>query len=206
MASLNALIIAKTKRFETERFLYLWMAMNALYRYYTVAFCGCGGKNDSVMLKHFAALYGFGPVANNMIFEEKQRYNKIDTIILRRKTELFLEDILSTSSNSSCELLSYLEQKGETFSPYGYFLLTHSYYHRCELFHANRAVKLLSFPEESNILILRALNTLIENFLDTNLHLWFDIDYRENIIKVVSSCLGSTHIDPFTGQLIHKSN
>lgn len=193
-AAVAAMLISKTKQFETERFLYLWMAMNGLYRYYAMAFHGCGGKNDTNMLQLFSQLYGFGLVADEKMYHYDQR--KVDSVILRRSTDDFLKEIKKQDSSSAEDLFRILGADRSDISAYGYYLLQHSYKYRCNMFHANHQVKLLSFSEESEILVLRTLSDLLEEFLDQNLHKWFDQNYLENVIKPIASGKGPTHLDP----------
>lgn len=178
-AAINALLASKTKRFQTERFLYLWMSMNALYRHYSKQQISRRRYFEKEMISAFAAYCGYGEGFEEQFKVSKGSVSKVNSIILRRPVEEFLSEIRDNHSRSSYALYSTLGVEPNTFSAYGYFLLVQSYHHRCDLVHANREVKLLSFPEESEIIVLRTLGNMLEEFLDDNLHKWFSKEDRE---------------------------
>ncbi len=201
-AAVGALLISKTKLYETERFLYLWMAINGMYNFYFENFFKSNDRKESDILRRFANLYGFGPVMNEKIAPYSKA--KADSVIFRRSADVFLSEIKQNDSGSSLDLLRTLGVRDSGFSAYGYYLLKHCYKYRCDMFHANRQVKLLSFAEEAEIIALRTLSSLLEEFLDNNLHRWFDREYLDNAVKPVATD-NKSYIDPFTGERETKS-
>ena len=180
IASLSAYLMSKSKTNVTERFLYLWMAMNGLYGHFAVRFKGCKGNNDTHMHKEFAKLYGVNNLPDSSIADKLR--NKADRVIYRNQ-ERFAESLRLNKPELVEDFTCFLVSDVGNTDPYWYFLIRHSYSYRCRIFHANYQLKLLSKAEESEIVVLRALSDVIENFLDRNLPKWFDCTFVEKEIK-----------------------
>lgn len=180
IASLNAYLMSKSKTNVTERFLYLWMAMNGLYGHYAVTFKGCKGNNDTHMQKEFAKLYGFDNLPDSSIADKRR--SKADKVIFRNQ-EHFAESLHMNKPELAEDFRHFLGSDMENTDPYCYYLIRHSYSYRCRIFHANYQLKLLSKAEESEIVVLRAVSNVIEGFLDGNLPKWFDCAFVEKEIK-----------------------
>ncbi|MBQ6481350.1 MAG: hypothetical protein IJI45_09555 [Anaerolineaceae bacterium] len=179
-ASLNAYLMSKSKTNVTERFLYLWMAMNGLYGHYAVKYRRCKGNNDTHMQKEFARLYGFSNLPESEI-ADKLRSNA-DKVIYRNQ-EHFSESLRMNNLALLDDFRLFLGSDVGDADPYWYYLIRHSYSYRCRIFHANYQLKLLSKAEESEIVVLRALSDVLEDFLDRNLPKWFDCTFVEREVK-----------------------
>lgn len=172
--------MSKSKTNVTERFLYLWMAMNGLYGHYATTYKGYGGVKDTLMQKEFAKLYGFDHLPESSIADSLR--SRADKVIYRNQ-ERFAESLRMNKPELTEDFMHFLGTDLERTDPYWYYLIRHSYSYRCRIFHANYQLKLLSKAEESEIVVLRALSDVIENFLDRNLPKWFDCAFVEKEIK-----------------------
>ena len=175
IAALNAYLMSKSKSNETERFMYLWMAMNGLYGHYAVTFKNCRGNNDTHMQTIFADLYGFENLPDSY-FATNHR-DRADKVIFRNHSESFLAALHRKKPELSEDFVRFLVLDAESVNMYGYYLIRHSYSYRCRIFHANYQLKLLSRADEAEIVVLRALSDVMEDFLDRNLPNWFDSAY-----------------------------
>jgi len=180
IASLSAYLMSKSKTNVTERFLYLWMAMNGLYGHYAVTFKACKGNNDAHMQNIFVKLYGFEHFPDSAVADRLR--SKADKVIYRNQ-ECFAESLLMNKAELTEDFIHFLGTDAENIDPYWYYLIRQSYSYRCRIFHANYQLKLLSKAEESEIVVLRALSNVIEGFLNRNLPKWFDRAFVEKEIK-----------------------
>ncbi|MBQ8514041.1 MAG: hypothetical protein IJ496_01405 [Ruminococcus sp.] len=204
VASLFALICAKGKLQETERFIYLWMAMNGVYSYFRVLMNTeenvkrNGGREiakwEWKQIRALKLLYNLG-----LDMVESKRDKKIisqDVVSVLRKwdgepiTEESLEngrhqalaneirDKLWAREPDSREKRHALEM-----SAYGYLLLELTYYYRCNVVHAEKPVTLFYYENEHELTSLRIMNQIMEDFLDAHLYQWFDQAYIDNTLQ-----------------------
>ncbi len=76
----------------------------------------------------------------------------------------------------------------EVMHPYASLLLYLSYKMRCKYFHAEKALPLICFVNEHPLPVLRVLNVILEDYLDENLHRWFDDDlFKASILPAIIS-------------------
>ncbi len=54
---------------------------------------------------------------------------------------------------------------------------------RCNIIHVDKPYALFSYAEESEIKCLKCINELLDEFIENNLHLWFDENYVANLKK-----------------------
>lgn len=181
LAALHAYLMGKSCTYETQRFMYLWMAMNGLYEFYNKEVLEKNDYGEQEHIRRFQSL--FAP--NRSFLNDSDRnkcFEMMNSYVFGR--EQFVEDIKDPESELSKKIEKGIRDKTKkyyTIHVYYYYLLQQAYAYRCNLFHANRPIKLLSYPEESELIVLRTLSDLMEEFLDNNLHKWFDESYIERI-------------------------
>ena len=174
LAALHAYLMGKCAESETERFFYLWMSVNGLYKYYNCEVLEKTDYGEKQLIKRFLQYY----TNNSSLLDDRERekcFEPLNRMIFQSKD--FLQEIRSQDSETSRRVCNCIqEQTGKNYriDAYFYYLLQQAYTFRCNLFHANRPVKILSYAEESEIILLRTLSDLLEEFLDRELPRWFD--------------------------------
>ncbi len=165
-AALYAYVYSKTKEYETEKFMYLWMAINGLYG----ALCEDKNKtNEQAQIQRLAYL----------IDESAGR-------ITRKKSTAIIEPILQQIHKDKCiservkEIAVYIGEKGKSIAPEAMLILWAPYHVRCTLFHASKPIILFSFQDEYELTYLKGLNDYLEQYLDNNLHKFYDTEYRKS--------------------------
>ncbi len=207
-AALDALLVAKAKEYETEKFIYLWMSMNGLYGYAAeIASKYMKSKREQkwinreyAQIKFFAMLNGYAYCFNNE--QEAQVVRKLENLlgkIAESQIESLLEAVKTNEKGNVfvVEIITILKDSGiaeEAIHPYAVLLLYLSYKIRCKYFHAEKGVPLICFKNEHPLPVLRMLNVLLEDYIDNNLHKWFDeklFNERINpcIIELASNCI-----------------
>ena len=189
MASLYALLIAKSKRFESEKFMYLWMAFNGMYGYYSNLIKKQQNLKKIIEkdeLRYFQLLYGWG----NAVIDKKDKLkvcSQVKSMIVRLNANLTWGFFKSEEGHRFSEqIMSILREyniAGE-ITGYGFLMTQFAYWFRCNYFHADNPIKLFVIQDDADLNCLIKINNLLEEFLDANLHKWFDKDYRDNYLKV----------------------
>ncbi len=188
LAALNAFIISKSKEFETERFIYLWTAFNGMYNHFAVLVQNISQKEyrqDKKKIEFILKLFDIGKETID---------KKEDKKIIGRKTVALVKRLYSNNisyaelqngkySELAKQLSDFLLKSDSNvpynISPYGYLLAQFSYYFRCNIIHGDKPYALFSYAEESEIKCLRCINELLDEFIEKNLHMWFDEAYSE---------------------------
>lgn len=185
ISSLFALICAKSKDKENERFMYLWMSINGMYNY----MAKCAGKstdNDLEKLKLILEKYDIGKSCLTRKTRKAIARRIISVISKNWDDKVISAESLSDSGshrvigNAIFSSLSSINSQ-DKITPYGYLLLELPYYFRCTYFHANKPVLLYAFEHE--LKCLRALNMIMESFLDRELYKYFSGEYNETYIS-----------------------
>lgn len=173
-AALFAYLLSKSKNYESERFLHLWMAFNGMYGHIS----SISGEKDltkeSKQIGYLLRYYGLGKESliskdNNSIGQEVSkilRHSDIEAFIrepLRKNIPVDLADAIQNTLNKSQTVASY------DISVYGYLLTQFSYYFRCSIIHADKPLDLISYRNDHNLNCLRIINGLLEEFLDEHL-------------------------------------
>ncbi len=191
-ASLYALILSKTKMYESERFTWLWKAINGMYNFYWENFIkrhkeGLRSKETN-QINAFARVNNLRTGFTDRNYKEKIYNDVIDVINENWNGNDVTQETLQ---NEHKELAEQIEQKlfkrctkradrtAYDLDAYTYLLLDMAYYYRCNLFHANKPVKLFSFEEEAEIKMLKVLNSVMEDHIERNLPNWFDSEYTQ---------------------------
>lgn len=196
-AMLFSYIIGKAKDNETEKFLYLYKAFNAMYsKCFSKLFAATEkDKKEFNKLKCFAKHCGYGKyqfeIKDKTEREEKERLVRIRVEQVCRKT-------FSTKNNNAENAKKIIQATAEFFShpddkflglkkidfdAEAYFLLNYIYHVRNNLFHAEKPAVLLAFPDDTLLFSLTSLNTILETFLDLNFENCFT-DKFDKIAKI----------------------
>lgn len=194
MAALYAYICGKDKIFETERFLYFWMAFNGLYGY--LSKCISLSINQQInkeyrQIKYMQQFLGVGDETISDKQEKSKIANEVIAVLKRNKQITSAE--LKNNDNKTQQIIKSLlvRQNGDPYNltAYGYLLTQLTYYFRCNLFHAGKPMALIAFENDNQLAILKILNSLLEEYLDENLSKWFDNNFLENDLKCfIESC------------------
>lgn len=186
MAALAAFIISKSKHFESERFIYLWMAFNGMYGFFAKKISETHNdqpvKREYKQIIYMQELLGIGC---ETIQEEDKSIIAHEVIALIRRCSNEPATRNALEEGHYRELAAAIEDKlvrKETLKPYqlsayGYLLTQFSYYFRCNLIHGNKPLALFSYADEVELKCLRMINGLLEEFMEENLHRWFDEAY-----------------------------
>ncbi len=180
-ASVYALLYSKAKDNETERFQYLWMAMNGLYNHLAEEYKRHYPQNDKdkinsdldkIVLLEKAENWGTDSITGN----KRDKMAKVIENVLREHDferseidELLKEELKSFQRAG--------KQKGIEFD--GYLKLWYPYYLRCNMFHASKPIPMFSLEEEDEVRQLRFVNDKLEDYLDQNLLQYFSDAYCE---------------------------
>ncbi len=196
-AALDALLLAKSKLFETERFVYLWMAINGLYGYAAEKAAGyMSGKNEQNWIRKEYAQIKF----YSMLLDYSLRQPKEDKEKVIQNLELVLAGISHVEIDVTIKAIKnndvnnyYVREISAIFAkngisegkmhPYASLLLYMPYHIRCKYFHGECAVPLICFENEHPLPVLRVLNNLMEKYLDKSIPKWFDeVFYKTDIL------------------------
>lgn len=191
MSALFAFICSKSKHYEVERFMYLWMSFNGLYSYFS-SLVSDTHENPKIkkecnkecnQLRYYQLLFGWG---NEHITDKKEKHRLADgvtALVKQMPTPVTLATFSDVNSPLTAGIDKLLEipatSKKYNLTSQGYFLTQYAYYHRCKLFHADKPVALFCFADEEEIVCLRAINNVMEEFIDQNIHMWFSKSYVE---------------------------
>lgn len=190
-SALDAFLMSKSKVYETEKFIYLWMTMNGLYGYTAeIARKRMQSKKEQkwlekefAQLKFFAMLNGYAyrtPGSDKEVGAKISR--ELAFLLANIRIEQNEDVILAIKENDSrnpyvrdiCKIFDEAGIEPEKMHTYSALLLYLPYKVRCNYFHAEKTVPLICFENEYPIPVLRILNAIIENYIDENLHKWFD--------------------------------
>ena len=178
-AALYALVMAKSKTYVTEKFIYLWMAMNGLYGYMAEKAFGCmDGKNEKgwikreyAQLKFMALFYGYQYCTPD---NDKVDSFRLQMELALAKTNDFTSDQAMQQLRKSVEEVLAKFEISDKMSIEAALLLYFPYLVRCKYFHSEKALPLLCFEEEHPLPVIRVLNLVLEKFLDENLCDWMN--------------------------------
>ncbi|MCM1133727.1 MAG: hypothetical protein NC340_09685 [Ruminococcus flavefaciens] len=198
-SSLYALLYAKSKDFETERLMYLWMSMNGLYNHFATMYNtlfkddisakrqkSISKRSDKEQMKFFSQFNKWGD--DTVIREDSNKVAKEIIPILKNYNGNILKENLLPDENGQYhsqlanDIYNALKNFGEdkqkgkykNITPYGYLLLGLPYYYRCDFFHANKPIAMFSYANE--VKCLNLINDLLEDFIEKELFKWFHDD------------------------------
>ena len=168
MAALYAYLFSKTKSYETERFTYLWIAMDGIFNVLLP-----DTKNLYDKRSRFLSEFGLG--------SEALPDAPSDEICPKISLKIKDMDVITKESligGAHKELADYINQnmpvnkyskKPFDQSAYGFFLTDYPYYLRNKYFHGNRPLELFSFLDDLELRSIYKANRILEEFLDEHL-------------------------------------
>ena len=165
MASVINFIFSKASRFETEKFMYLWMAFNGAYNYHI----DCIGKFTDSESEKIALLLNRYDLGSRLL-TKKQR-DKYGTLAKAKICQIQQPSNKQQVEEVITDLMKLLRTKGIQFdlTCIGYLVGEFSYYLRCSTFHANHRTLLLCYENDHDLKALRIANTFLEDFLNKHL-------------------------------------
>lgn len=197
-ASLFALIYSKCKHYESERFIYLWLAFNGMYNHFAQLISETHGsikiKIEYKQLRYFQRLFHLGDETISTDADKNRIAHEVAALIKNESITITQQFFESENGKILGERIqSLLVATGNNhrynLTPYGYLLTQFSYYYRCNLFHANKPLALFSFTDESEINCLRVVNSMLEDFIERNLTLWFDNTFVDEQLRTAASTM-----------------
>lgn len=205
ISSLSALILSKTKKYESERFVWLWTAVNGMYNFFWNLIKECGKTHDNQETSQICAFAKLNDLKTG--FTDRKNKPKICEDVIKVIYDNWNDDADNNVTQESLQgvhknLAEQIESKLYTrceikrnkavimendtpydLDAYTYLFLDMAYNYRCNLFHANKPVKLFSFEEEAEIKMLKVLNSIMEDYIERNLAKWFDDVYVNEKLK-----------------------
>ena len=179
-AALFALLMAKSKSYESEKFMYLWMSMNALYGYLAEFKEWKGRPRESDQMSLIASLHGLHYYNIGKPYKDQLRGMAMDAIAqLDREAQSALAAKVENLQKEWDDLHVLKATVNKASKPgrmdmAAFFLFWLPYQIRCKYFHGEKSMPVMCFYEEQPIPSLRFLNKVLMNFLDKELPKWFD--------------------------------
>lgn len=193
-SALFAFIIAKSKKYEIERFENLWIAINGLYNFFsnkTAKERLFGNTDKKYRISEKDQIYLFGicngwencsisQAENDKIGKELLiAFNEINEEISFSKVN-FENGIWKEKIN---KILS--AEKKDNIDCYAFLLLHFAYYLRCQFFHANKPLPLITINGNPECKVLKLVNTLLEEYLSEKLYLFFIDDFLNKTTDLI---------------------
>lgn len=203
MASLAALALSKTKAQtvtvlgSSERFIYLWTAINGYCNYlkelaipYASNSVEKGFRQERNAITLCLRYHGWGDNCPPRKANEKLARITIRRLeAIKRNGELMVlaENNDSSSVAQELQLLisedAWVKESGFHLTSAGNLTFCLPYYFRCGLLHGDRSMPVFVRETDERYWCLALLNTVLEGFLDTNLWLLFDQQYVDSVVK-----------------------
>ncbi len=193
MAALYAFLYAKSRTYEYERFVNLWISFNGMYGYFSnivaeVHNCDKKQFKEGDQLKYIINASNCGN--DHISGGHSGKVGKAITDLLK---DVRLEDITPQAVSAGTPLSDRIIQAindviGRSYetTAYGYLLVDYAYYFRCNLIHANKPLPLFANENDHVVACLRMVNRLLEDYINHNLCRFFDNDYIDNTLKVIA--------------------
>ena len=200
MSSLFALISAKSKKYEIDRFVNLWISFNGMYIFFSNLSSNRLKEREQLgkllyLINHNDSK--FTKKQSDFVCNRITKYLKDYNIDLISNEWLETPEGLAFSEQLISEINNYIRDFSQnntsscitsyTNSAYCFLLVELAYYFRCKYIHANKVVPLFSFENEHEIKCLCMINRLLEDFIDNNLCKWFDTDYVNTVLLPLSN-------------------
>lgn len=197
-AAIAAYACAKSKCFESERLLYNWMAFNALYGYtgklaneilaekQPISKLGNHKSKDPNDRESIEFFYWMETKSYCGI-DEKTRNQMGDDISKKWiQPDTNVEVFLSELSDSKSPFCTEFKKEYPNIAPFSFMLFQFSYYMRCNLFHANKTIPLLSYENSSYLKCLAISNKLLEDYLEQHLpEIFDDVVFKKHLQGVI---------------------
>lgn len=174
ISSVYAYLYSKTKIYETERFNYLWMALNGMY----AALYPMSSPKDKEQMQQLVIRFNLGKEVFSM--KSRPKAGMAAMLSMLDVSEPVTRDSLLNGEHQEFarnieKALVDINGNRVDITPYGFLITDFAYFLRCRMFHANRPVELFSFYDDMELKAIRITNGLLEEFLDKNLHCMFTV-------------------------------
>lgn len=174
VAALYAFLCAKSKTYESEKFMYYWMAINGIYNFLSTNVANNYQIKDGKMreIDQIALFCEYLGYKNEEIDKDDSKRivrlvkNEIDNFS-RKKKDVFKSDVFDEAFLNLVDKL-LVKKDGTKYgvSPEAYLYLILPYTNRCELFHANKPIMLFSMFEEHEIVVMRVINNMLDSLIE----------------------------------------
>ena len=187
IAALFALLLSKSKIYETERFIYLWTSLNGMYSWISDFVAEANGvEKYRKEYKQIIAFQQFIDVGSGTIAEKDKApiAHRVVSILGNISNQRVSKADIESTELSQEISTALITASGEKYNltAYGYILTQLSYYFRCKIVHGSRPVLLFAHADNKELHALKVINDLLEEFIDSNLHAWFDEKYIADTI------------------------
>lgn len=204
MAALVALITAKSKKFEYERFQFLWMSMNGLYGYVSHLYEPSGKKERIGEKKRLSEVdemsilwqcLDWNNEGNKWCILNRDKpiiASKVIKILGAIDCNLSIDDLKkvlfegAVAEKIESQIHTYPKERYDSeqynISSRQYIIFFLPYYIRCKYFHADTPFPLLAKKNDAVIHTLRIVNKILESFLQEQLPLWMERNTLPNEI------------------------
>lgn len=189
VSALYAFINSKNKRFEIERFLYLWMTINAMYNYISKIL----GNNERPEIRKIILLYRSLNFCDEVIPHLSSSYkkkinNEVISVIKQFDINTSSKNDFLSRRNDQLreEIENYLYDENHNrvnIDAYTYVLFYLTYFLRCNTFHAEKPITLFCLENDKNIKCIKIINNLLDDFIETYLPKFFNDNYINNLIN-----------------------
>lgn len=179
MVALTSFLIAQSKEYENEKFIYNWMAFNSLYNYickYTKDI-----RQDCKKLKFYKYYIGKRLEVNSLNNNKIDIIKTIDKYILKNNVNNINFEKLKKEISSKIKQYDFDKE-----DVYLFVLIDYIYSYRCKYFHGDKELILFNYANDDKIKILNSLNLLLKEFISFNLRKCFDNDFKEKISEDVN--------------------
>ena len=194
-AALMAYLVAKTRTYRIERFIYLWMSVNAIYALAIEQTKDSMRTRSGKALKRFTEKDGLRLLAAmyNMDYPEIRRENEkriqAHAFSLAKRKDpgdclSILKQTISGDRKSTENIERYEVRPGE-YEEYDWLALILfwlPYRLRCRYFHSENTIPVFCYEDEKLLQGLAFVNELLEGFLSKELATWVTREKREEML------------------------
>lgn len=208
--ALHALVAAKSNRYEAERLVHYWMAMNGLYNYAASlgnailpktskgSNCLTGDKTNYVFL---GRCYGHEPCAPSPAVQLPGSHKypikwKADSVLKRIPPEnindfcfaCIAEDRENEHVKKLLDNLRTEEFDYSSQSIFSIMVLLVPYMHRCETFHGEKSLPTFCYRDDGELKALHVINEILDSFLTAELAKWLNeepesVNWKNKLIE-----------------------
>ena len=196
--SLFSLIISKTKKYEIDRFISLWMSMNSYLNYFAKIYDDIAiEKNSKISAKDRSCIRAFILYLNeNQVYGRDEEYEEIYKRIPEKLISLSNEELtkfyykekaclqnLEVEQNDGLSLML----KEHNISTFCFLLFAFPYHLRCKYIHGNKIPPIIASFDEYEVCCFRIANHFLEMFLSEEVALLFKGEKfdKSRILKII---------------------
>lgn len=185
-AALYALMLSKTKQYQIERFLNLWVAFNGYYGYLSANLKKHTNRKqdykeeDQIRIASCVFGWRYDTIISRKEYDAQGLLDKTEKLFL--KIHAPCTELLNEGGNSEWEeALEGLPLVGERMEAKAYILLF-CYKVRCHYFHGDKPLPIIGFSDELLFYYISQINDYLETLLDAKLPQLFDTEQYQREI------------------------